>query len=53
MTALSSALVLIITPALKDPNLIWPFVGIGGACFVSMFCVLYVRSTSLTHPGRD
>ncbi|KAG6815898.1 hypothetical protein H0H87_010377 [Tephrocybe sp. NHM501043] len=35
MSSLSSALVLIISPSFSDPNLIWPFVGIGGACVIT------------------
>lgn len=34
MSSLSSALSLIITPALIDPNLIWPLAGVGIANFI-------------------
>lgn len=39
MNSLSSALTLIISPSFDDPNLIWPFVGIGAACIVSAFLI--------------
>ncbi|CDK24969.1 unnamed protein product [Kuraishia capsulata CBS 1993] len=39
--ALSSALGEAITPALNDPHLIWPFVAIGIAGFISAFVFLY------------
>lgn len=39
MNSLSSALTLIISPSFDDPNLIWPFVGIGAACVVSAFLI--------------
>ncbi|KAG6830565.1 hypothetical protein H0H92_016016 [Tricholoma furcatifolium] len=35
MNSLSSALVLIISPSFSDPNLIWPFVGVGGGCTIA------------------
>ncbi|KAF7294596.1 PTR2-domain-containing protein [Mycena indigotica] len=35
MSALSSALTLIISPSFVDPNLIWPFVGLGAVCVVA------------------
>ncbi|KAG6810668.1 hypothetical protein H0H93_014829, partial [Arthromyces matolae] len=37
--ALSSALVLIISPSFADPNLIWPFVGIGGGCVIAAVAI--------------
>lgn len=39
MSSLSSALVLIISPSFSDPNLIWPFVGIGGACVLAAIVI--------------
>ncbi|KAL7409979.1 PTR2-domain-containing protein [Mrakia frigida] len=39
MSAISAAITLIITPAFSDPNLIWPFVGVAGACFVSAILI--------------
>lgn len=39
MNSLSSALVLIISPSFADPDLIWPFVGIGGACLISAIAI--------------
>jgi len=39
MTALSSALTLIVSPSFVDPHLIWPFVGIGGACFLTAIAI--------------
>ncbi|RDB14757.1 Peptide transporter PTR2 [Hypsizygus marmoreus] len=39
MNSLSSALVLIISPSFADPDLIWPFAGIGGACVLSAFFI--------------
>lgn len=50
MTALSSAIVLIISPSIKDPNLIWPFVGIACACFISGVSILFVRPEPLSRP---
>ncbi|KAL8279906.1 hypothetical protein RQP46_007756 [Phenoliferia psychrophenolica] len=41
MSALSSALILIVSPSFKDPHLIWPFVGIGVANFVCMFVIWF------------
>jgi hypothetical protein len=41
-TALSSAIVEIITPALHDPHLIWPFVGIAAANAVAMVFIWLV-----------
>nr|GAT56475.1 PTR2-domain-containing protein [Mycena chlorophos] len=35
MSALSSAIVLIVSPSFVDPNLIWPFVGLAAVCVVS------------------
>ncbi|KAF8073997.1 PTR2-domain-containing protein [Lyophyllum atratum] len=37
--SLSSALTLIISPSFADPNLIWPFVGIGAACVLSAILI--------------
>ncbi|KAJ7590839.1 PTR2-domain-containing protein [Mycena floridula] len=34
MSALSSAITLIVSPSFKDPNLIWPFVGLAAALVV-------------------
>lgn len=39
MSSLSSALTIIITPALADPNLIWPPVGIACANAVAMVLI--------------
>ncbi|KAF5377967.1 hypothetical protein D9615_006700 [Tricholomella constricta] len=39
MSSLSSALVLIISPSFSDPDLIWPFVGIGGACVLAALTI--------------
>ncbi|KAF9465247.1 PTR2-domain-containing protein [Collybia nuda] len=39
MNSLSSAITLIISPSFGDPNLVWPFVGIGVACVVSAFLI--------------
>ncbi|KAF8073992.1 PTR2-domain-containing protein [Lyophyllum atratum] len=39
MSSLSSAIVLIISPSFSDPNLIWPFVGIGGACVLAAIAI--------------
>lgn len=38
-TALSSAIVEIISPALHDPHLVWPFVGIAAANVLGMVCI--------------
>jgi hypothetical protein len=48
-TALSSALVEIISPSLKDPNLIWPYVAIGAAC---MLCIASMWIVSCFCPSR-
>lgn len=39
MGSLSSALVLIVSPSFADPDLIWPFVGIGAACVLSALAI--------------
>lgn len=45
MGSLSSALTLIISPSFVDPNLIWPFVGVGIVCVISAFLIwLFFRN---------
>lgn len=39
MNSISSAITLIISPSFDDPNLIWPFVGISGACVIAAFVI--------------
>ncbi|KAF9464099.1 POT family-domain-containing protein [Collybia nuda] len=39
MGALSSALTLIVSPFFLDPNLIWPFVGVGVGCVISAILI--------------
>ncbi|KZT25988.1 PTR2-domain-containing protein [Neolentinus lepideus HHB14362 ss-1] len=41
MSAFSSAIVEICSPAFKDPNLIWPFVGVGAANLIAAFLNWY------------
>ncbi|EPQ51346.1 PTR2-domain-containing protein [Gloeophyllum trabeum ATCC 11539] len=41
MSAFSSALVEICSPAFKDPNLIWPFVGVGAANGLAAILIWY------------
>lgn len=45
MGSLSSALTLIISPSFVDPNLIWPFVGVGIVCVICAFLIwLFFRN---------
>ncbi|KAG6919236.1 hypothetical protein DXG01_008032 [Tephrocybe rancida] len=59
MNSLSSALVLIISPSFSDPNLIWPFVGIGCACVISAAVIWWLfhkmddEEGSVTAIGTD
>ncbi|KAJ6606181.1 PTR2-domain-containing protein [Mycena vulgaris] len=39
MSALSSAITLIISPSFVDPNLIWPFVGLAGGLVISAILI--------------
>ncbi|EXJ84097.1 hypothetical protein A1O3_04764 [Capronia epimyces CBS 606.96] len=53
MTALSSAIILIISPSFKDPHLIRPFIGVACASFVSAILIaVFFRKADIENKAR-